>query len=58
MMMNKRDLRIQRRVQVMKRQSKLEVNMNQVTMKRLNLMIKTIQNLDHKLQVNMILSKV
>ena len=55
MMMKKRDLRIQRRVQVMKRQSKLEVNMNQVTMKRLNLMIKTIQNLDHKLQVNMIL---
>ena len=39
----------------MKRQSKLEVNMNQITMKRLNLMIKTIQNLDHKLQVNMIL---
>ena len=54
-MMKKRDLKIQRRAQVMKRQSRLEVNMSQVTMKRMNLMIKMLQNLDHKLQVNMIL---
>ena len=47
-MMKKRNQRIQRRAPVKKRQSKLGVKMSQITMKRMNLMLKMIQNLDPK----------